>query len=509
MKQILSCCLILYVLLQTAFAQIVLVKKVVQEQDQWCWAGVSSCILDAYGIPTSQCTIAEYTRGVASWHSFGTANCCSNPNVGCNYPNYNWGYPGSIQDILVHFGGINNSGKGGSLTFAEAQTQINNRRPFIVRWSLTSGSGHFVVGYGISGSNILYMNPWPGEGFKMATQSWMANDGTHTWTHTNLLSVSAPSNMNKPVPVSGTDTVCVNKNATYSVELYTNATYSWNVNGVWSSQTTPTITTSFGTTGLKTVNVRYRIGNDSSDAYTFTTYVKGLPAKPILGWSQDSVCLGKTALFRVTAVNGVKFKWYLNGQQLSDSTANINLLPTQSGAQLLKVVPVDECGTGTDSLMLGTYVIPPPPKPTVVYNAALNQLECSIEGRQYAWFRNQLPLSDSTKSIDADEKGAYQVKYFSTSMLCESPLSDNYTYIPAGLAESETFTYSVYPNPCNDVLYIEGPVSSLTLFDITGKVVLRETSAAINTSHLNAGMYFIKKQSTNGGEAVQKIIVLH
>jgi len=91
-------------------SQVLIVPEVIQEQDQWCWAGSSSCVLDYYCTPTSQCTIAEYTREVATWHDFGSVNCCTDPTQGCNYWNYNWGYAGSIQDILVHFASAQNNG---------------------------------------------------------------------------------------------------------------------------------------------------------------------------------------------------------------------------------------------------------------------------------------------------------------------------------------------------------------------------------------------------------------
>ena len=170
--------------------QILNMHEVIQENDQWCWAGVSKSILDYYGFPVAQCEIAEYARQVITWTSFGTTDCCVNPNQGCNYWNYNWGNDGSIQDILLSFGGIENSGVGSALTLTQINTQIAAGRPFIVRWGWTSGGGHFVVGHGKSGNNIYYMNPWFGEGLHISTYNWLVNDGNHTWTHTNIISTN-------------------------------------------------------------------------------------------------------------------------------------------------------------------------------------------------------------------------------------------------------------------------------------------------------------------------------
>lgn len=168
-----------FVFFNTLSSQVLSTPEVIQEQNQWCWSGVSKSILDYYGYHPSQCEIAEYARSVITWSNFGSVNCCINPNLGCNYWNYNWGYPGSIQDILVHFGNIQNSGTG-VISLAQIATQINAGRPIVVRWGWNSGGGHFVVGHGINGNNVYYMNPWFGEGLHISTYDWLKSDGVHT-----------------------------------------------------------------------------------------------------------------------------------------------------------------------------------------------------------------------------------------------------------------------------------------------------------------------------------------
>ncbi len=212
-------------------AQVLNVQEVIQEQTQWCWAGVSSCTLDYFGTPTAQCDIAEYTRTVATWHDFGPVNCCSYPNLGCNYWNYNWGYPGSIQDILIHFASIQNNGVSSYLSKTTITTEIVNNRPFIIRWGWTSGGGHFLVGHGLTNSNDLYyMNPWYGEGLKIADYSWVVSSSDHSWTHTNQLVTSSP----RPYPatsITGSQTLVKGQqHVPYTTPAITNATsYIWEI----------------------------------------------------------------------------------------------------------------------------------------------------------------------------------------------------------------------------------------------------------------------------------------
>jgi len=173
----------------TIRAQVLYVSAVIQEQDQWCWAAVSKCVLNYYGVNVSQCQIAEYTRLNASWHNFGPVNCCTNPHMGCNYWNYNYGATGSIQNILQHWN-IQNNGVAYALNTNAVAQELANGRPFIVRWGWTAGGGHFVVGHGLVGNTFYYMNPWPGEGLMYTTYNNMVSSSVHTWTHTNVLTTS-------------------------------------------------------------------------------------------------------------------------------------------------------------------------------------------------------------------------------------------------------------------------------------------------------------------------------
>ncbi len=183
--------LLLFFLSSSVKAEVLNVVETTQEMDQWCWAGVSYCVLDYYNSTTPQCEIADYTRQVVTWHNFGTEDCCDNANAGCNYWNYNWGYDGSIQDILVHFGDISNYGTASVLSQQACETEIAGGKPFIPRWGWDSGGGHFIVGHGIeTDGTFYYMDPWYGEGLKISTHSWVSRGGGHTWTHTNVMTTS-------------------------------------------------------------------------------------------------------------------------------------------------------------------------------------------------------------------------------------------------------------------------------------------------------------------------------
>ncbi len=235
-------------------SQVLDVNEVIQEQNQWCWAAVSACALQYYCYPKEQCEIAEYTRTVATWHNFGTTDCCVNPNLGCNYWNYNWGYMGSIQDILLYFGNIQNSGVPAPLNQSAILSDIQNNRLFIIRWGWTSGGGHFIVGHGLVDNSLYYMDPWYGEGLKIADYAWVVSGGGHTWTHTNRITVTPNPNLpGLPGAISGETEVCQGDNQViYSIqEMEFVDHYEWTIPaGATGSSATNVIEVSFGSSAL-------------------------------------------------------------------------------------------------------------------------------------------------------------------------------------------------------------------------------------------------------------------
>lgn len=170
----------------SAAAKVLLFTLTTQEQDQWCWAAVSSAIIKYYGTNAAQCAIADYTRTRATWHDFGSVPCCTDAGQGCNYWNYIMGSAGSIQDILQNWG-LQSTALVRQLYANEVEAAVNDNRPFVIRWGWTSGGGHFVVGHGIDGSQMNYMDPWYGEGLKVASYDYVVSGGNHTWTHTAVV----------------------------------------------------------------------------------------------------------------------------------------------------------------------------------------------------------------------------------------------------------------------------------------------------------------------------------
>ena len=69
-------------------------------------------------------------------------------------------------------------------------------------------------------------------------------------------------------------------------------------------------------------------------------------------------------------------------------------------------------------------------------------------------------------------------------------------YVYDGMAEKETETISVYPNPMRDVLFVGTnngqSVQCVEVFNVTGQRVISSTETEIKVSELGAGVYFVR-----------------
>ena len=340
-------------------AQIINVPLVIQEQTNWCWAASSACVLDYYGFTNAQCTIADYTRTVATWHNFGSVNCCTDPSQGCNYWNYMFGDPGSVQDILIHFGNLNTNIIFSYLSIPQIQTEEAAGRPFIFRWGWYSGGGHFLVGQGISGNNMYYMNPLPGYGYEISDYNWVVDDGVHSWTHT--LTLCIPS---VPGTISGNNSVCQGSSQTYSISPVSGATsYSWTLPSGWSgSSTTTSIVATVGSSG-GTISVAAINACGTTIPQTLAVSVSPTPSEPGVISGNTTVCQGSSQTYSISAVSGAtSYTWTLPTSWTGSSNTTSIVATVGGSSGTISVTANNACGSSSPRT-LAVSVNPTPAQP--------------------------------------------------------------------------------------------------------------------------------------------------
>jgi hypothetical protein len=181
----------LFAAVPLAFAdwRILNVPLVTQEHSEWCWAGSSKSLLNYFNKTPSQCQIVNWAYGI----NYACGNSNFNWNSYANQPNSMYGSGGSVQNILKAWG-VPNSAYNYAISWNSVVWDINNNRPFIMRYGWTNGGGHIMVGRGYetwNGTNYIYiMNPWPGEGQTYSTYDAAVSDWDHQWTHTQRVTIN-------------------------------------------------------------------------------------------------------------------------------------------------------------------------------------------------------------------------------------------------------------------------------------------------------------------------------
>ena len=76
------------------------------------------------------------------------------------------------------------------------------------------------------------------------------------------------------------------------------------------------------------------------------------------------------------------------------------------------------------------------------------------------------------------------------------------------LEEINFASTEVYPNPMNDVLYIDGDdVVNVTIFNSVGQQVMSvENKNVVDVSSLNNGLYFVRLVDDKGNILLKKVI---
>ncbi|MCA0154142.1 T9SS type A sorting domain-containing protein [Winogradskyella vincentii] len=132
-----------------------------------------------------------------------------------------------------------------------------------------------------------------------------------------------------------------------------------------------------------------------------------------------------------------------------------------------------------------------------------------------AWTKVQIPMSYFT-NIGFADTALWQWKF---SPLNDSVDNSGIVYVDnilltqnlLSINEFETASFSVYPNPTNDVWNIEGisVMIKVALYDILGKEVLtitpNTTAVTIDTTTFKTGIYFAKIEGVNGTETVKLV----
>lgn len=129
-----------------------------QEKNMWCWAACSEMILDWDGSATNQTAIADWAIGGVNQGNYLDTGFSG---IGPFVIGENVYFRKGVKQVLNQFGEIDSEKLDRALTLAQAQSELDNDRPFIARQDWSGGGAHVHVIRAYAGSNFSVEDPWP------------------------------------------------------------------------------------------------------------------------------------------------------------------------------------------------------------------------------------------------------------------------------------------------------------------------------------------------------------
>ena len=261
-------------------------------------------------------------------------------------------------------------------------------------------------------------------------------------------------------------------------------------NYLWSnSSTSQSITVSSAGNYFVTVTD----GNNCSASASLNVTVNSLPTASITPSGPTTFCQGGSVL--LTAGGGGNYLW-------SSSSTSQSISVSSAGNYLVTVTDGNNCSASA-SLSVTVNSNPSPPSITQVIDSLF-----STTANGYQWYFSSVLIPGATsQSYHPTQNGNYSVVITDVNA-CTASSTDYPFYMTGVQRQAEEDGINIYPNPVTNELVVQSSkfkVESVAVFDVVGRKCfslplnpLKGTSASIDVSELNPGIYFVMVKSEKG-----------
>ncbi len=157
--------------------------------------------------------------------------------------------------------------------------------------------------------------------------------------------------------------------------------------------------------------------------------------------------------------------------------------------------------TTTERATVTVSVSEAPSEPVITLNDQTGEITVSQQFDAYQWYRDDAVIEGATgDSYTPTENGSYSLRVFNTAGC--GTLSQSITIGTLSITDitSQEFAITIYPNPTNEVLYIDGlsnlteEVNNITIVNTLGQIIKKYTNpiSKLDTRDLGEGMYFLR-----------------
>ncbi|MFT6335241.1 MAG: hypothetical protein ACJATI_001995 [Halioglobus sp.] len=398
-----------------------------------------------------------------------------------------------------------------ALSSAQSTFCQNDSGEFTINAIVTSqvnGTGTF-SGSGIINSIGLF-DPKEAEiGINTITYTYIDENGCSE-TETIVLTV-----LEAPIASISTDDIVACKGGSLTLN-YTGSqgvdSYDWQSSEI-SIDPVPNPTITFQTAGVKTIFLRVIKDNCESEETSIDIEVVDSP-EATFTLSSGTICLSEEVQLQYTGLIDVDNYAWNTGVGSVDNIPNPSVSFILPGEKIIElIVSKGDC---LSEVYTQTLIVEPPLDPiNISCNPGSGMIQFNWNDLQGATsylisVNGNSPFETTNTTIDINNLGSTEEVEFAIEAVSDGQCPNvtailSCTSLVTSISENELFPIILYPNPSNDVLFLDNVNNTyqFSIMDINGRQMVSGIySNKIDLQKLTPGLYFIKL-TNNKGEGVQ------
>jgi hypothetical protein len=361
--------------------------------------------------------------------------------------------------------------------------------------SIASYSWNGPFGFSSSSASPTVSSGLPANGSYTLT----VTDAAGCTQRTTVIVTVNPAPVADIIPMTAT-AFCDGDNAQLSA-VTPGLTYQW-YDGTTAipGATDQTYTTT--TTGTYKVQVTDAVGCSAITSVAVPTVLLATP--PVTPGDTILLCTGDNGTLTVNTngvTTGINFQWQKNGVNIPAANGSSYLVTTSGTYRNVITVPATGCTSTSEEVMV---IVNDYPLPTVTYSGS--NLSTATYS-QYQWFLNTVAIPGATnQTYHPTVPGSYRVRVKDAAGC--TAYSPAYALNTTSVANIITTDIKLYPNPVNNILNIESPVTvSAIVSTVSGKALYSVHNATtINLADLTPGLYMVTVYDADGNRlTTQKV----
>ncbi|MGD9492963.1 MAG: PKD domain-containing protein [Bacteroidales bacterium] len=286
--------------------------------------------------------------------------------------------------------------------------------------------------------------------------------------------------------------------------------YVWNLgDGTNTNITNPSHT--YSSPGIYIVSLEAYSSGCANDTTSLTIVVVNASAVAQFSADQTTICEGDTVVFSSASQNATSLTWNYPGATLINQTGNqCTVVYNNAGTYDAGLIAVSSYGN--DTLEYLNYIVVSPnaeaqfiaSNDTVpVSNPLIVFTNQSQNANSYLWH-----FGDGSTSNDVNPYHTYAATFASYNVILEaisagcaddSATLTIFVIDPTGMNENEKNVFHFYPNPVEDIIYIQSEIADNAVFkiyDTSGRLVMegdfKNSKSIIQVSKLSKGVYSLE-----------------